>query len=413
MKTLFAFACVSLFCLVNGFADETKPQIQRTKSPLVGDGALQKVRGPLEEMLQFTFQGNRLALDRKGWEKEPKEKEGAKPGALPPNVGQPNVAPPNIQIKPGAFGQQRIQIQGGFNIAGAQNIFGQGPPIEAIFAKIQAASGSMGHGMSITGDKREINFTGESLSGRLQTSGTSVRLVLEENQSPQRTLEFSDDGSGGFRIEVRNIEGDLLLLQQSRNGSFAAISFTGGPILAAQGDSFLACFQQNRQAMEARVLPVLAQFGINLILSPELPKIRNAVLAQLMQTPEIRAEGQKLIEELDSSEFAVREKASEVLGNRFEIYQDLFLAKLQDKTTPLEVRTRLQAIVNGHTDQQRVAQTVTALGLLSDAGYLVALLDHVAAENVPRVTVHLEKITGQKLGADVAAWKDWAGKSAK
>src|SRR5262249_45727768 len=114
---------------------------------------------------------------------------------------------------------------------------------------------------------------------------------------------------------------------------------------------------------------------------------------------------------LDSSEFAAREKASETIGNRFEIYQDMIVAKLQEKTIPLEVRTRLQAIVNGHSDQQRIAQTVSALSLLEDAPYLVSLLDHATPESTPKLTEHLEKITGQKLGADAAAWKEWAAKN--
>lgn len=402
MKTLLAFMSVALVFGASGLADETKPAVASAKPPLLADGALRTVRSPLEEIFQFAFQGKRLTLDRKGWEPKANDKGAAKPA-------QPNIAVPNIQIKPGGI-QQRIQIQGAFGVVGAPNMFGQGPPIEAIFAKIQSAGGATGHGMSISGDKREINFSGQNLSGRLQTSGSSVRMILDEVQSPQRTLEYNDDGSGGFRLEIRNPEGDMLLIQQGRGGRFAVLSMTDGPIYAAQGDSFLECFKQNRQQMDARVLPVLVQFGIHLVLSPELPKVRNAVLSQLMQTPEIKAEGVKLIEQLDSSEFAVREKASETIGNRFEIYQDTIVAKLQEKNIPLEVRTRLQAIVNGHADQQRIVQTVAALSLLEDAPYLVSLLEHATPEGVPRLTAHLEKITGQKLGADVEAWKDWAQK---
>src|SRR5262245_5827143 len=115
MKTLLVFSCVVLFNATCGFADETKSQADTNKFPLVADGALRNVRSPLEEIFQFAFQGNRLTLDRKAWEPKANDKDAAKPA-------QPNVLAPNIQIRPGAI-QQRIQIQGGFGIVGAPNVF--------------------------------------------------------------------------------------------------------------------------------------------------------------------------------------------------------------------------------------------------------------------------------------------------
>jgi hypothetical protein len=51
------------------------------------------------------------------------------------------------------------------------------------------------------------------------------------------------------------------------------------------------------------------------------------------------------------------------------------------------------------------------LQLYRDLKFLISLLDHVAQEQASPIVRELERATGQKLGADAAAWKDWATKN--
>jgi hypothetical protein len=226
-------------------------------------------------------------------------------------------------------------------------------------------------------------------------------------------LEFSDDGRGGFRIQLTHPDGDLILLHQPRNRSFTAVALVAGQLFAGHGKSFLTFFRQHQQQTTTHVLPALAEFGIYPILSPHTPKVRKAVLAALLRKPEALAEGKRLLADLDSEQFAARENASQLLSERFEIYKDLIQDKLQDKSISLEVQTRLQSILAKHPDSHRVGQTVAALNLMDDAGYLVQLLDHASAEETSMVVSHLEKTTGENLGSDPAAWKEWAKKKVK
>jgi hypothetical protein len=165
--------------------------------------------------------------------------------------------------------------------------------------------------------------------------------------------------------------------------------------------------------MESTVLPVLEQLGIRLLLSPQAPPVRQAVLAQVLRTPENLVEAKQLLAELDSEKFAVRERASRLLSKGFEVYKDLIRERLQDPATSLETRNRLQKVVSAHADAERVGQVVAAFDLTRDARYLVSLLDHVDAAESPRLIRHLEQVTGQKLGPDPAAWKEWAKKALK
>src|SRR5262249_4070511 len=115
----------------------------------------------------------------------------------------------------------------------------------------------------------------------------------------------------------------------------------------------------------------------------------------------------KLLADLDNAKFEVREKATRMLGERFEIYKDLIQLKRQDPSISLETQNRLDQILAGQADAQRVSQAVAALNLSEDAAYLVSLFEHVPAEAIPRFIGHLEKVTGQKLGSDPATWKAW------
>lgn len=377
MRLFFAALCVAGMAISagrSGGADQAQP---KDRSPLTAAGELPKVRKQLEKVFQFTLKGSHLAINRQAWGTPAKEK--------PPGGGF--LAPP--------------AVVGGFPAA---------PPIEGVFQAIQASAGANGSGMSIGGNNREVSFSGPNLSGRLGTQGDSVRLILDETASPQRTLEFNDDGRGGFRIQLSDPDGDLLLLNQSRGGSFAVVSMHGGQVFADQGESFLAFFRKNRKEMETRILPTLDKFGIQPLLNPSTPKARKAVLALLSRTPEAEDEGRRLLADLDSDTFEVRERAARSLNERYEIYKDLIQDRLKDRSLSLEVQKRLRDIAARHADSAWVGQTIAALDLLQDPGYLVSLLDEASAKESPGLIRQLEKTTGKKLGPEPAAWKEWLSK---
>ena len=88
------------------------------------------------------------------------------------------------------------------------------------------------------------------------------------------------------------------------------------------------------------MLPALANVGIRPVLPPHDERVRNTVYALLIRTPDATAEGQQLLEDLDSDKREVRERATRLLDNLFDLYKDLIQQKLQDKSCSAEVRSR-------------------------------------------------------------------------
>jgi hypothetical protein len=373
----YASLCVAVFALSVDTARAVDQQPGKPdKSPLVAEGVLQKVRQHLGRMLPFTFEGQRLKIDRKAWGAAPKAKE-----TMP----------------------QRVKFG---------NFVNTPHPTEAHFRQLQSAAEAWSTGMSVSNEERTIQFSGGKLTGKLHTRGQTIRdIMLEESAEPRRTLRFGEDGRGGFRLEAAHPHGDMILLAQTPSGVFRAVVFLGGRTFAGQGISFTAFYRQHRALMEADILPVLQHFGIKPVLGANDASVRTAVLARLQRTSETLQEGQKLLADLESEKFAVREKATGLLDGRFEIYKELIGARLKDSSAALETRIRLDKILARHSDAERVNKTIEMLDLSRDALYLVSLLDHATPQESVRLIAHLEKITGQKLGSDPATWRQWAAKN--
>jgi hypothetical protein len=365
-----------LIVLLPAFSVAAEPESKAEKSPLVGDGFFKDVKQPIGQMLGFTFDGPRLKLDRKAWGAAPKQKDA-----------------PVVWVGPG---------------------FGAAHPIETLFRTVQNAAGAGGSGMSISNNDRRVNFNGGKMNGLVHTRGDQVtQLQFQETGDSGRTLEFGEDGKGGFRLQFSHTDGDIILLSQTPKGAFRAIAMVNGKTFAGQAESFTAFYKQHRSVMESDILPILAHVGVQPIMSPQEAKVKHAVAALLQRSPASVEEGKKLVSDLDSEQFAVREAATKALTERFQLFQDLVREKQLDKTASLEMRTRLDKIMAANTDASRVNQTVELLDLTKDPGYLISLIDGPASPETAKVVEQLEKVSGQKLGSDAKAWKQWLEKSSK
>jgi hypothetical protein len=85
--------------------------------------------------------------------------------------------------------------------------------------------------------------------------------------------------------------------------------------------------------------------------------------------------------------------------------------KIGREEPSLEIKGRLERIVAAHPEDARQSQGLITLQLYRDPKFLISLLDHVAREQVSPIVRELERATGQKLGAEAAAWKEWATKN--
>lgn len=159
--------------------------------------------------------------------------------------------------------------------------------------------------------------------------------------------------------------------------------------------------------MEELVLPTLAHHGAEVLPTPRNPRVRSTVLKLLARTQDTVARGRALLDDLESPEFAARQKARRMLSEKFEAYQDLIAERLENNPS-LELRTQLKKIVSENLATARVGQAVAAMELLKDVRYLISLMDKSTPEEAQRIASRLEALTGQKLGTDPVAWLEWA-----
>jgi hypothetical protein len=337
----------------------------RTRPALLQEGVLTRIKGPLEQIFQFSLDGVKLKLDRKAWSESPKNA-----------VKGPVVFASNAS------------------------------PIENIFRQIQAVAGAGGSSTTMSNRYREMRFFGNALVGRVLTRDSVVHFGLEETGAPHRTLEFHDDGQGAFRLLLSGPADDILI-KQAKDGAFTVAAVVSGKTLAAQAPSFLALYKQHHETLDRDILPVLDGLSIRLFTPPSSAELRSAVRALLLRSPATLEEGKKLLADLDNDRFAVREKATVNLDERYQIYKDLIAAKLKEPGLTIETERRLQKIVAAHPDAQKTSQVIDALGLLSDSKFLVGLLEESPVAERPAIAARLEEVSGQRHGSDVAAWKEW------
>jgi RNA polymerase sigma factor (sigma-70 family) len=329
--------------------DPPRPPVKEGKSPLLADGYFQELKEPLQKMFGMKLDGGQLKIH---WRSKRE-------------------------------------------------------PVEAHFLDLRAATGSSRE-ISHTGNRTHFvrDFAGKC-EGTLIQRGKPVHLRVQESAEPGRTIELSDDGTGGFWLQISHPDGDYIMLKQTSRGAISALSAVAGNTFAGQGESFTAFYKQHRQAMDRDFLPVLDRFGIAPFLSPMEARVRKAVLAQLVRSPETVAQAEKLIVQLDHDEFAVRTQADRSLHDRYALYEEVIQKKLNDAAVSAEVRQALLRLVNRNGDFARVRQTIELLDLTRDAAYVVDLVELASKEERPKVFAHLARVTGQNHGDNVAAWREW------
>jgi hypothetical protein len=411
MKSLLIGLCLLGLLIVRGHAAETSISEPANASSLTADGELQNIREPLSQIFKIVIDGSKLKIDRAAWDRiahlPPKNDGGANAVNLMPNGLQGAAA-----AQQAALMAQQAAIRNRMMMQ--QDHFGPDSSIEVLFQHIEDHVGrASSHGRSGSGNKISREFGSETISGRLQINDDDIHLTLEEMQGPQRLFQFKTEGENDFRIQLIHPEGDLIIINQKGDGRFSLVSIMDGKAWSEQADSFLDFFRQHRKEMDGTILPILERFGICPILAADSPELRNAVLSLAIRTPDSLAEGKQLLYDLDNGNFDKRERASRLLNRKYDVYCDLINQQLAGETVTTEGKHRLQQIVDGHPESQRVNSAVNALKLLEDPKYLASLLDDTDAAESAALIQHLETLTGQKLGVEPAAWKDWAAKNQK
>jgi hypothetical protein len=249
------------------------------------------------------------------------------------------------------------------------------------------------------------SFQSNAVSMQVTASQNSERIQIEETTTP-RSLYFSSDELDGFRLELTTADNDLIVLQQHPD-SFAVLTIRNGKVFSESAESFLGFVKENRELMTSFVFPALAKVGIRP--APpiyELP-VRDAAMTLLQYAAGADVDTEKLIADLTSENREACERAKNTLIANYEQFQSVVKAQLQMDSLPTEKRRQLERLVDLQQITSEARGIVATFDLLNDPAYLVSLLDDADPRDFVRIVRRLEKVSGQKLGTNPAAWKAW------
>lgn len=118
--------------------------------------------------------------------------------------------------------------------------------------------------------------------------------------------------------------------------------------------------------------------------------------------------------DLNSKKFKLRKQAAKALSKDIAGHSIAITAMLVSDDLPLEMRARFVEAINNSDDEETVLMisTIVEEKLNKSPALLTSLLtqqtDTKASEDfIANTVAQLEKVTGQKFGNDVAAWKKW------
>jgi hypothetical protein len=371
------------------------PALAQT-GPGFEDGKLNKVSKHVSKLIKLAVGEKHLRLDRKHWEGDTAGK----------TVEQRKKAIVAKLLKRG--------LPEKYAISQAAREVTQ-PRVTQAFNELRTATSYSRAGSSSSGKSERSNyFGGRGFYGRLATSSNGlVEMELREEDGPQRRLTVRDNGKGTMRLEYSSDEHDfLLLIQQSKNGSVKMVYMVGDETLAGSAESFHALYAKHREQFDTKIFPMLRHVGVVPPLTPLSTPVVKTVLAKLVPVDgDRRRQTEQLIAQLQNDSFAKRDEATKKLFAETARHEPVIEEMLKDKDLDPETKMRLEKVIKSHRAKNlEVEQLIVSLKLTDDAKYLVGLLPDTTEQDRPNVVAALERLTGQKLGTDVSAWKKWLSK---
>ena len=325
------------------------------------EGPLNDAREALSDILRLTAPEGKLALDRESWKAALAEED----------KGDENAPP-----KP-------------FPVAGGR-MAGPSGDLRRLVARVQAKCGSNSGGMSMSNSRIQARFSGGSLEGLYTCDDKAFDFQVREQGSGSRQLRVRC-GENGVGIQLMDDSGDMLLvLSQDANGAIRVIHVSGEQVFRFKASSYLALCRDQRQYMDKQFRPLLEGVGVRLPMTPWSEPVRSAILEMLKGKPADLAD---LLARLDSDKFAERDAATKALSAAFLVCHKELKDALENPSSSVEVKNRIQEVLQQNRTKMEPAAIVESLGLLRDADLLADMLKTAKSEEDRKVlTAALAKL---------------------
>ncbi len=382
-----------------GDAERAETSDAEQRLPGMPTGPIQKLAGPIGDLVRLRWRDGRLAWDEQHWDE--------------PFAGH-TLQSIDEEVTE-ELERRGVTFPEPDNMAGfrKKRLF-ETPPIVLLFQNFQHVASA--------GDRVNRSFTsgGASAKGRFSVGGIESELVIDaerirfsvrEETSPGRTLRVERDPDGTLRIRL--IGEHVTLLEQAADGAVRWIDIgtmqQGDDVTALRGESFAELYRNYPDRVENDLFPVLRHCGIG----TPMPRFHQAFVDRAVVRlrgvdAETRERFEQLIRQIDGGSFSERQTASRELAEDMDRYSLLLNELDRSRGLSAEVFTRLADLDRQYENAFETIDTVfDRAGWLDDPRYLTGLLERVASADAAPVLQRLQSLTGQSFGNDAARWRAW------
>ena len=276
-------------------------------------------------------------------------------------------------------------------------------PLAGIFTQLRGTSGSAGR--SVVRDRLRMNFKDREMLGEMVIAADDIKISLTETVGSQRTIEMQDNTDGSFSLTY--LDGSVSLnLNQLKEGAIVVERTIDNNTETFSAQSFADLQEQHFEFVKNWLVPTLEHVGFVMPTSKEDSLVKRAVLAKIAsiqhRTP---GQFQRLLDELESSSFHTREKASLKIKQQFDLWSDLVTQSLSTRQFSPEAYHRLKLIVENSVDQNPIEEMIFEQELLTSKEYLVTLFEIATRDEQQVLIRHLQQLTGETFNSP-EAWLD-------
>ena len=255
--------------------------------------------------------------------------------------------------------------------------------------------------------KRIVSFQNPSLAGRgeIENRKNDVELFFVERQGPKRELRISHLSNGAFTFRYSGEEFSIELEQQ-RDARITLQRTIKGKTTKYSAADFLDLHRQDPQLINQWLFPLMSHVGISTPIMTDDRETIRAVFNKLMSYSQRQGEFDRLVEQLNSEQYELRNLASNKIINGGSGWLAQIEKKLENENLPLETRVRLQSAMRELDNGSPVDQAIRDQGLLDSPAFLIGILDQANEDQLAAVIRRLKEITGARLERP-EQWVQW------
>ncbi|QEG01989.1 hypothetical protein Mal15_60720 [Stieleria maiorica] len=389
------------------FVHPTRPTSDRNVIPIPGpvppdgaadgdfpDGPIQTLRQPIGNLIGLRWHDGRLSWDEAHWE-TPFAGFDLKTIQLQINT---ELEKRGINVPE----QDRIVAQRN------QRLFDTPRPI-LLFQDLQqiAANGKPpSRSYSTSGTSARSRFTVGDIEASIATSPQKREFTIREDSGPSRTLAVRSENDRSLRISL--IGEHILLLDQYPDGSVRWVSI-GDDVISEKASSFAKLYAQHPERIESELFSRLRHCGVDTPLQRFDRQLVSRVMDQIKGVDQpTRQRFAHLVTQIDSGNFADRQKAYRELSDNIESFSTLLLRTSDEDGRSAEATARLAELRKQSGERfLELDRLIESTGWLNDPRYLIGLGQRVRDDQSDLIAQRLESVTGQSFGDDWQRWQRW------